>query len=1452
MTSTMIAGVDLGKTSLSWALIRIADDGTERLEDSGSEPHDGRPFEALERWYRERRIATCAALGATGVYSSDLQAPALALPEDACQEAALSWSGELPDVVNLVSVGGRGYSILARRGTGPNGDPGGGVQFLENEKCSSGTGENMQKIAGRFGLSLAEADALAQGAGDAIPITARCSVFAKSEMTHHANEGRPRGALFRGYFQSVARNAHALLGRVQVDGPVLLIGGCARIESLRAALSEQAGCSVERPPNYLCFEAIGAAALTARQLGRGDGIALPADAGALIRPRRPRITALDPARGHSDRVTRLRTEDTGEDPATTPCVLGLDLGSTGAKAVLSSVRTGAALADVYDRTRGNPVEAAQRLVRTLLDRGPCDIRAVGVTGSGRQAVATVLRAALPEGAPVVVINEIVAHATAAIRCDPDGGSDLSMIEIGGQDAKYARISGGRIVESDMNKACSAGTGSFLEEQAIFYDVHDIEELTRLASQAERPPDLGQMCTVYVAEAASQALEDGYELSDIFAGFQYSIVHNYLNRVMGQRTLAPKIFFQGKPATNPSLAWTLAAVSGRDITVPPNPGAMGAWGIGLCATEQLGAQTLGASSPLEIGRILDAEITGRSQFTCRDKRCSTLCPIDRTVVRIGQQEETTLSGGACPKYEVSTRDQPKLEKGAPDPFEQRDALIAAFDRRSPGREPIAIPVVGALTAHVPWLATLAYELGFDVRLLQPTKRSLAAGELLCNSFDSCGPAKVSHAVCDADVDRLLFPKIVDVYVADGPPGQSCVTEQAMPELVEQALRARGRATEVVRGTLSFADGLRSRSVTRAAAALARRLGADEKQVAAAIERAAVAQEEFERALARLGAQAIEHARKAGAPIVLVCGSLHVIHDRSLNATIPALLRQNGAMAIPVDCYTLAVDTPEMSKIFWGDSNRFLRAATAARADNDVFPLLLASFGCGPASFVEQIFQALLEGYPHTILESDGHGGTAGFVTRIQAFLQSVRQYTREGAEAPRDDVGALSYVEPTKHRGPYLDRSVRYLFMSGTDYLGDVFAAAYRAAGYDAIVAPPLSEETVACGKRDCSGKECLSYQLLWGAFRKALESDESGKPIRIVQISGRMCRAGAFPIKDRISLERLGLDERVSVTALRIAGGPEMSAKVWAGLVAMDILRQLYLYHLVWDAEGEAADELYRSYAEAVIDLLEERAPSASAATIAARSGRQWRRLGGIIDSATRSFAVLEQQARQGDTQRRPTVFLSGDLMTKGNDFANADLCRHLASLGVRIVFEPTCDFLEFLSEVHPDMLFGRGASAASNLVYRLNMIAIRDALYARARPLHPWLPLPDVHRAIQRAEPILDRATRGGATLAVGSVLEHWDTGDYDGVVMAACWGCDNGLIAESLLRHRSDMPTLFFYDDGTPLDERRLRGFVYRLRHSSPEPEAATGKEGAALPRRLRRLAQVATLPNLRAALS
>ena len=66
-----------------------------------------------------------------------------------------------------------------------------------------------------------------------------------------------------------------------------------------------------------------------------------------------------------------------------------------------------------------------------------------------------------------------------------------------------------------------------------------------------------------------------------------------------------------------------------------------------------------------------------------------------------------------------------------------------------------------------------------------------------------------------------------------------------------------------------------------------------------------------------------------------------------------------------------------------------------------------------------------------------------------------------------------------------------------------------------------------------------------------------------------------------------------------------------------------------------------------------------------------------------------------------------------------------MSELKIRAVAEPVMDFLEFLSRVHPHLIFGRKATQRQQSIYLFVMVAIRENLYKLAAKHHPWLPAP-------------------------------------------------------------------------------------------------------------------------------
>ncbi len=1189
---SLILGVDAGKVTTSLALAEIDAQGAPVVLETRAERHFGDPLGPFVRFYRELDHRRLAAVAATGAHGDRLAPPALAgVPEEIAQERAAAWlcpGGAL----NVVRVGGGGYSVLAR-------DAAGRVVYEANERCSAGTGETVEALCGRLGRTLDEAVELAEATPDGVVVTSRCAVFAKSELTHFANQGEPHGRIFRGLFEGVARNVHSVYDRAKVEGPVLLVGHGALIGPVVDGFAALAAAPATVSPEAGVFEALGVALYAAGEPATWRPGSFPVDPDELVRPVARRVRRLAPAAHGPGSVVRLDgagmpAAGPGAPPAAAPAageaapapaaVLGLDLGSTGSKAVLVTEPGGAVLASVYRRTEGNPVEAAQALVAEVLERADAAVVvAVGLTGSGRDAAATVFRAAYPDlGARLTVQNEIVAHATAAAHLDPDGGRSLSIVEIGGQDAKFINVENGRVVDADMNRVCSAGTGSFLEEQALAHGVDDIAEFGRLAAQSEGPPDLGTTCTVFVADVAAEALGDGFSREDVFAGLHYSVVRNYRSRVMGQRRLLDRVFFQGKPASDPALARALAAVMEREVLVPPDPGAMGALGIAMLAAAALGGdrgrggdggtagdgQSAGARTAeapaIDLTRVLGARVTGRREFQCKDASCRNLCRLELAEVQVDGSREKVVSGGQCPKYDDASAGSEKLPKDAPSPFRQRRELLerilaetrrpggpdeAAAAGRSTASAPVcsaagavaasasgaaaaasasgaaaadaSAPVAGVAGASAPvrsrvglpyahyLIDTLPFfhayltRLGYGVAVLRPGPETLAVGDRRCAAAGACAPVKLLHGLVGDDLDVLFAPVFVHLPLPNaGAMTYTCPMAQGAPDMVARALAAEGSADpraaprdlreggrRLRRAALPpDPDGRGARPGGRHRHGPAERGGSGRRPCRGPGRTAQVRGRSA--AHRRRGYRVGPRARRSGRG-----GRRRDPRRprRRAGRRRPRARRRGRRRGRAGGLLSRAGGHPGSAARALGVGRS--GAARRGRGRRVRRRLSAASRRLRLRSelYAQHLFADLLEDWPHAVLESDGHGGKAGYVTRVQAFLHAVRA-ARAGGVVARDVVERLSrYDEPLPHS---LDggRYDRYYFGHIGGGLGKHLAAAMRGAGMDASYVGEADPAALACGAAACSGKECLPYVLIWGTLARFLEERRRASP----------------------------------------------------------------------------------------------------------------------------------------------------------------------------------------------------------------------------------------------------------------------------------------------------------------------------------------------------------------------
>ncbi len=246
------------------------------------------------------------------------------------------------------------------------------------------------------------------------------------------------------------------------------------------------------------------------------------------------------------------------------CRIGIDLGSTAAKAVVFEGDT--LVFTVCEPTGYSSVDAASRVRRAIEQAGfTLDENKVVATGYGRASVSYAASS----------VTEITCHGRgAAFLFGPDG----VVIDIGGQDTKAIVLSGGRVMKFAMNDKCSAGTGKFLEIMANRMGVSQ-EELAELARKGTST-QISSMCTVFAESEVISLIGAGTPREDIAWG----VIESVAAKV---KSLVPKVdrapyFLTGGLCENTYLIERLSAQLGVPVDTKAQARFAGAIGAALSA------------------------------------------------------------------------------------------------------------------------------------------------------------------------------------------------------------------------------------------------------------------------------------------------------------------------------------------------------------------------------------------------------------------------------------------------------------------------------------------------------------------------------------------------------------------------------------------------------------------------------------------------------------------------------------------------------------------------------------------------------------------------------------------------------------------------------------------------------------------------------------------------------
>ena len=1341
------------------------------------------------------------------------------------------------------------------------------THFNRNTQCAAGSGAFWYQQATRMGYNDREMAEIALNSGNAVPISGRCAVFAKSDMTHAINDGATLGAVAAGMARALVDTIFTGVAQNRVRGPgtLILAGGVAENKAVLKYLREYtdaSGVALTVPALHRYLGALGAA-VKGQPIPAKSLHALTGQKPERYVPKNP-LPPLDP-----EKVVYL--ESNGSNPAGTnhdSVYLGVDCGSVSTKCALLD-RGGRYIGGVYLPTSGRPALQILALMKEVEQRYGKLLEHAHLiactTGSGRFLSQKILEAEF-------AVDEITCQAEGIKQAFPDA-ADLAIFEIGGEDSKFLQLKDRVLCDYNMNPVCAAGTGTFLENLAELLGINMIGEFSKKAFAAAYAIDLGDTCTLLSQSTLASAAARGLPLEAQLASLAYASARNYLGKTVERRLLEGKLIFTGATAKNRALAAALAAECGRSITVPPRPELTGALGAAMMA-RSLHRQNPGTGRSFRGLRQLNSY--SAEQRTCRSA-CEHKHRCTLHVITFARGKKF-IYGDRCGKY--SAREKAGPASALPDYARRREELFFSAAGKPPGGGPsVGLARCALFYDLYPFWGAFFRMLGARVVLTEPSgPATLEKGKSALDT-EMCLPMEINvghyRELAERAPDYIFLPEVVDLkplpWAPRWPRAFTCSLLQTMEGTMVNSLTL--DRSRLLTAQLNYREGpVRIKDQLRPAAQKLMGTAFSENLFRRAVKAGYAAMKTFERSMEEESRLILEELRKSSNMLAaLFLSRSYTVYDEFISKDSLRHAREAGLPALPhefmlyylqgwyegritsrfLDPFKkefksyLAGVLGKMDHIYPAQLQKMLSSAIfalflnrkAAHTGLPLFHLVLHDpFKCGPNTMFRHYLGNLA---PYLRLTLDEHTAPAGLITRLEAFKNTYRSGHKHLHRAETLSAKAVSVASRTWDR----------LLIPEMSLHAHTFAAMFRRFGVDAALLPRSADPDLTLARRCANGEECLPFLQNLQDYLEYFRDNPSASEVNTVFFQGQAagpCRFGFYAPTQALAINRAGFGAaRVCAVGLvdaLLRFGLGYALLLFSGMTSMDLLYKMLHRSRPYEKEKGASNRLFELCSKRLLDLLEQSRFN----VLQLPSGSYRQPFEALLTESASAFAALPCTG-----QRRPLILLGGEFYVRWDSRCNEEIIEQIESAGGEVCLAPATEVGNFTAYVNYREACSRYRSHRNLLTYSLkkgygllNSLAHRDhhRLEKAAAKMLRGLEEPPPGEIKEEALKYITDHYGGEPPMTLGRAASLARRGCAAGAIFVAPFNCMPGSYVEAqqgLMQKETGLPMLTVYYDGKKNANRReqISGLVYQAGQnlrSACEKAGKTPSPATSRPRR------------------